>query len=211
MRKQIIKRIAYTVLALLLIIILASSYLLYLQLSNNFHTVIPNKVYRSKLLSDNDLNHIMRIYNIESILNINSSANPYENKLAAESKIKLKYLPLQAHGTANKQQLLELIHTIETYPKPILIHCAQGADRTGLASALAIIVLQPNYNKFSWKHQISYKYGVVSPNSIGYHVLYPYMQYIDNTNLKDNKKNFLKWLNQYQKPTTSPYGWFWIE
>ena len=117
--------------------------------------------------------------------------------------------PLKAHGTASKQQLLHLSHIITSAPKPILIHCVQGSDRTGMASALAIILLS-KYHPLSWRRQMSYAYGVASPNTIGYHVFNPYIKWLQHQQLSDNKQNFNNWLNHQYTPTTKPYGWFWM-
>ncbi|MDB6454459.1 tyrosine-protein phosphatase [Falsirhodobacter sp. 20TX0035] len=45
-------------------------------------------------------------------------------------------------------------------PKPVLIHCMSGADRTGLASALLLANL--NHDEDAAERQISFRYGHIS-------------------------------------------------
>ena len=45
-------------------------------------------------------------------------------------------MSLSAYRDVSVEQMDEIIKLIEQAPKPILIHCESGADRTGLVSAL---------------------------------------------------------------------------
>jgi hypothetical protein len=49
-------------------------------------------------------------------------------------------LPLSATRRPTRSQLLTLIDVLQHCPYPLLIHCKSGADRTGLASALYLMV-----------------------------------------------------------------------
>ena len=49
-------------------------------------------------------------------------------------------LPLSATRRPARLELLRLIDVLERCPYPLLIHCKSGADRTGLASALYLML-----------------------------------------------------------------------
>ena len=49
-------------------------------------------------------------------------------------------LPLAATRRPTRRELLFLIDLLDRCPYPLLIHCKSGADRTGLASALYLMV-----------------------------------------------------------------------
>jgi hypothetical protein len=205
-----IKKYLYTLVILIVIATIPIGYALYLQYNNNFHVVIPSLIYRSNYPTKDALQKITDKYHISSILNVSGTQENYEYHFAKQHSIDISYIPLSAHGTASKQQILQLINVISNSPKPLLIHCIQGADRTGLAAAIAIITNQSNYKKLTWSTQMSFRYGVISPNSIGYHVLYPYYNYVKDKHIIDNKQNFINWLNNNYHSTTKPYGWFWL-
>src|SRR5438105_1672086 len=43
---------------------------------------------------------------------------------------------LSAHSFVTRQQIDEVLNIIRNAPKPLLVHCTSGADRSGLVSAL---------------------------------------------------------------------------
>jgi hypothetical protein len=204
-----LKKYLYIFIILIVIAAVPGGYAIYLQYNNNFHAVIPNLIYRSNYPTKDALQKVADQYHINSILNVSETQKDYEYNFAKQHGIAINYIPLIPHGTASKQQIMQLINIISNSPKPLLIHCVQGADRTGLAAAIAIINYD-NYKTLSWSKQMSFRYGVASPNSIGYHVLYPYYNYIKHNKIIDSKQTFINWLNNNYKPSTKPYGWFWL-
>ena len=52
--------------------------------------------------------------------------------------------PISATKRPTRRELLVLIDTLRSCPYPLLIHCKSGADRTGLASALYLMVRARN-------------------------------------------------------------------
>ena len=88
-----------------------------IQYQGNFHTVKEGAFYRSAQLSKNELQSAIRDHKIRSVLNLRG-AHPgqawYDEELAVS----------QALGI------------VRDAPKPLLVHCKSGADRTGLVSAL---------------------------------------------------------------------------
>ncbi len=110
--------------------------------SDNFHVVIPGAVYRSAQLAPDALEGYIRRLGIKSLINLRG-AHPkrqwYRDELAVLESTGTRHLDyeLQEFILPDRHRLLDLIQRFERLPKPILVHCRRGADRTGLASLLA--------------------------------------------------------------------------
>lgn len=138
---------------------------------HNFDTVIPGQVYRSRQLSPQGFHEVFDKYHIKSILNLRG-ANPgeawYQDEMKISQQFRVKHydIALQSKALPNDQTLQFLIDTIKNSPKPLLIHCESGVDRTGFASALALILLAHADTQIAQK-QVSWRYFVFSNHSIG--------------------------------------------
>jgi len=153
------KFIKYVMLPLLAIAILWVSYFL---LYGNFHKV-DKDVYRSAQLFSFNLPYYLEKYQIKSILNLRSIKKPkpkswYVNevKIAKEMGVKRYDYPIGDREEANMEQMDKIVQIIKDAPKPLLIHCKAGADRTSLASALYLHAIQKDTDA---RRAISILYG----------------------------------------------------
>ena len=72
---------------------------------------------------------------------------------------------MRARKLPKKEQIIQLLNIYDKAPKPILIHCQWGANRTGEAAALWKIYKQGE-SKEKALDQLSLKYGhIKSKNS----------------------------------------------
>jgi protein tyrosine/serine phosphatase len=83
---------------------------------------------------------------IKTILNLRGAANEPHFLFEMESTETLG-LSLISHGMSarqapNKEKLLKLLEIFEDIEKPFLVHCKSGADRTGLAAVLYLMVIE---------------------------------------------------------------------
>jgi protein tyrosine/serine phosphatase len=112
-----------------------------IQYQGNFHTVEEGAFYRSAQLSKDELQTVIREHEIRSVLNLRG-AHPgqpwYEEELAASRALGVAHYDyaLSAHRFVTTQQISEVLGIVRDAPKPLLVHCKSGADRTGLVSAL---------------------------------------------------------------------------
>lgn len=103
---------------------------------------------------------------IKSVLNLRGAMHQAPYKFEAEAcaalGLPLTVVPMSARMAPKREALLALIDAFQTLPRPILMHCKSGADRTGLAGAIWKLVIEgtslaearaqlhPRYLHFRW-------------------------------------------------------------
>ena len=179
-----------------------------LELYPNFHTVIPDKIYRSGQLNTWQFEHYINKYHIKSVLNLRGPSTGkvwYRHEIQAIKQTGIHHydLGLPAHGLTNVEKMKRLTDIIQTAPKPLLIHCWRGADRTGLGSAIALIIFteQP---LIKIKQQLSWLYGVFTGDSIGIVEIAYYQRWLQKNHLANSKRAYLQWLQQLQSSKDYP-------
>ncbi len=65
-----------------------------------------------------------------------NTPNSYERLWALELGLDLDFIQMRSVELPSRDTLIDLIAALKTLPKPLLIHCKSGADRTGLAVTL---------------------------------------------------------------------------
>ena len=137
-----VSRISLRVVGGLLVCILAlAGYLGYQQYTGNFHTVVEGEVYRSAQMKGDQLAQYTEKVGIKSVLNLRGAApgaDWYEAEIADSARLGLVHadFKLSASREVTNDEAVQLIALMKTLPKPLLIHCKQGSDRTGLLAAL---------------------------------------------------------------------------
>jgi uncharacterized protein (TIGR01244 family) len=128
---------------LLAIAVLLGLYAGFLVATGNFHTVIAGQLYRSSQPTGEQLAAWHKRYGIKTIVNLRG-AHPneewyrIERALARELGLTLIDYPISAKRELTPEQVEELLAVLGAAQTPVLIHCRDGADRSGLASALYI-------------------------------------------------------------------------
>jgi protein tyrosine phosphatase (PTP) superfamily phosphohydrolase (DUF442 family) len=107
----------------------------------NFHAVQPGVLYRSAQLSRGELDRFARRYRIKSVLNLRG-AHPgdgwYDGEMAAVHDLGIAHYdyPISAKRVVTRRQIAAILDIVRRAPKPLLVHCRSGADRSGLVAAL---------------------------------------------------------------------------
>jgi protein tyrosine/serine phosphatase len=135
----------------------------YLRLSGNFHAVDEGAVYRSGQLSGSQFSSRIRENGIRTIINLrgnNAGRAWYDSELKASEAAGVGHIdfPISASRELTDEQITQLAGFLTTSPRPILIHCEGGADRTGLASALYKLVVDRS-SPSQAAGQLSFRYG----------------------------------------------------
>jgi protein tyrosine phosphatase (PTP) superfamily phosphohydrolase (DUF442 family) len=108
---------------------------------HNFHTVAPG-VFRSNHPDHARLDRYVA-RGIRTILTFRGEVTKPFHRLEEEScaalGLDLHRIRMAAREAPKRDALLQLLDFFDTAPRPFLMHCKSGADRTSLASALYLI------------------------------------------------------------------------
>lgn len=140
-------------------------YLAYLQISGNFHPVSAGTVYRAAQMDGQKLARWKREYGIASILNLrgrNDGADWYETERAVADRVGIEHIDFRMSDAKEltDEEVQALLAVMRDAPKPMLIHCKAGADRTGIASALYLAGIEGREEHEAESH-LSIAYGHV--------------------------------------------------
>lgn len=108
---------------------------------DNFHAVTDGVIYRSKQIEPQSFVFYIDKYKIKSVLNLRgeqASSEWYQQEIAVMKQQGIAHFDyrLSAIREVDSETLDKILTIIDTAPKPILIHCLGGADRTGLVCAI---------------------------------------------------------------------------
>lgn len=113
-------------------------------LGENFHAVAPGECYRSGQLSAAGLEAHIRDEGLKTVINLRGP-NPgqawYDDEVRVCERLGVRHIDvrLSARELPAKEQAELLLTALHDSPRPILVHCKNGADRAGLASAAYLI------------------------------------------------------------------------
>lgn len=141
-------------------------YLGALQLTGNFHPVVPGSLYRSAQPTTADIAHYRKTYGIKTIINLrgeNAGSPWYDAEIAEAKQLGIAHVDfgMSAGRELTRTEAADLVAILERAEKPVLIHCKAGADRSGLASALYVAAVA-KLGEAAAEHQISIRYGHIS-------------------------------------------------
>ena len=165
---------------------------------DNFHSVIDGNLYRSAQMDSKTLAKIIRDHGIRSIINLRG-ANPGKRWYEDECAITTQYGTTLYDGHFSAVELppitdlLKLKQVLQSASPPILVHCRGGADRTGMASALALLLDGESQLK-TIRQQLSIEYFNFRPKSIGKLLLNQYTDWLAKTGSTHGTKTFVGWL-----------------
>ncbi|WP_414088379.1 dual specificity protein phosphatase family protein [Rhizobium sp. BR 314] len=134
--------------------------------TTNFHPVIEGEVYRSSQPSAETIAQFQKQYGIKTIINLrgdNSGHHWYDNEVAEAKQLDINHIDFRMSSAREltQEQAEQLVAIMRDAPKPILIHCQAGSDRTGLASALYLAAIA-KVDEATAEHQMSIVYGHIS-------------------------------------------------
>ena len=150
---------------LILILALAGGYIFYVVDQGNFHSITEGEAYRSAQLDRNKLEYYIRRYNIKSILNLrgqNPDLDWYREEIIVSAANRIKHYDIALSSTKEptENDVKQLTEIFREAPRPILIHCEAGADRSGLVAAMWKVIVDQE-SKPEAEEQLSIFYGHV--------------------------------------------------
>jgi undecaprenyl-diphosphatase len=163
--KIVIHRRLRIVIATLVILMLppAGYFGVYMQVQGNFHPITRGEAYRSARLDGDKLEYYIEKYNIKSILNLlgEDPQKPWyreELQVCAQHNIKHYDVSLSASHEPTEENARKLVEIFKTAPRPVLIHCKGGSDRSGLVAAMWKVTVD-KAPKSEARKQLSILYG----------------------------------------------------
>ena len=135
----------------------------YILLGTNFHTVIPGEVYRSAQLSAPALERFIRDKHIRTVVNLRGCCDPEpsyldESRVTFRNNISQEDLGFSSSRLPSVPIMHQLLEVIDRSEYPILFHCHKGADRTGMASAMALL-LRTDTPLEEARRQLGFRFG----------------------------------------------------
>jgi hypothetical protein len=110
----------------------------------NFHWVIPGEIARSAQAYAGFLGPFLKRHGIRSVLNLRGP-NPsfgwwhYEKRVTDSMDVTHSDMPLNSRNLVLRLQLTRILDFMHTAPKPLLVKCSGGQDRTSFACALYLL------------------------------------------------------------------------
>ncbi len=138
-------------------------YLVAIQLMGNFAAIVPGEAYRANQPTADDIASYSARYGIRTIVNLrgrHDGADWYKDEAAAAKRlgIRLVDFPMEADRRLDAEGAGQLVALLRDAPRPILIHCRSGADRTGLASVLYLARIS-GIEEEKAERQLSLRFG----------------------------------------------------
>ena len=160
---------------------------------NNFHEVVPGKLYRSAALDKEDLEKSITQYGIKTVIDLRKGGDEEEEQGFSERKVTqslgadYEWIPLIGSNTKQKESITKLVDLSTKVGGPVLIHCSSGTHRSGVAAAIWLMLtnlespeqaanqLSTEYGYFHWERKLkSFFMGHDTIDNVIWHYLNQY-------------------------------------
>jgi protein tyrosine/serine phosphatase len=158
-------RLRVLIVSFSLMLLLSGGYIYYVMNQGNFNVITEGEAYRSAQLDRDELEYYVRTYNIRSILNLrgqNPDSDWYREELTVSAANRIKHYDIALSSTREptENEVKQLTKIFREAPRPILIHCQAGADRSGVVAAMWKVFVDQE-SKSEAEKQLSIFYGHV--------------------------------------------------
>ena len=168
----------------------------------NFHTVVPGQLYRSAQAGPRQLSAYIDRYGIRSILNLrgpNPAAEWYQDERAVASRkaVRLYDVPIDSGNPPSGQDLRKLLQALRECPKPALLHCRSGIDRSSMAAAVGVLLLSDRSTPADALKEFTWRYGYMPwgenvPKQSA--TFYEYQSWLAEQGVQHSSARFEKWI-----------------
>lgn len=154
-------------LALLLAALSLTGFLYYVGFwGGNIRTVVPGRFYRSAQLRGETLRGLLREKGIRTVVNLRGGDEDEdwlqdERQACSAQGADYQQLALSATSLPRPRLIRRVLDILDRARYPVLIHCRQGADRSGLIATLYLHIYQGVPLDQAQAQQLTWRYGHV--------------------------------------------------
>lgn len=133
---------------------------------NNTHTVIDGKVYRTAQLTGDELKQFIADKQVRTVINLRGTCPDTdwylgECRATVAADVSQEDITLSAKRLPAPAEVRRVVEVLDGTDYPVVMHCQRGADRTGLVSAAAVLLLKPGATLADGRRQLWPRYGHV--------------------------------------------------
>jgi protein tyrosine/serine phosphatase len=198
------RRLAFLLLAALLLPVAAEAY--HILFGDNFHTVIAGQVYRCSQPSGETLERLITTYQIRTVVNLRGYCEslPWyveECRATHNHNVSQEDINFSAGRYPSSSELRHLLEVLDRTEYPILLHCRRGADRTGLA-AMIVLLLKSDASLVEARRQLGWRRGHVAVGRTACLDLVAeyYADWLQSTGKQHTPDNFRDWAQHHYCP-----------
>jgi len=187
-------------------------------IGSNFHTVLAGRVYRCAQPSGHDVERRVHDWRIRTVINLRGCCDPWpwyvdEARATHRSNVAQEDIRFSAGHLPSVDEVRRLVEALDMVEYPILLHCRRGADRTGVASAV-VLLLQTPATLDQARRQLSARYGHVAVGRPAFLNTFfdLYQEYLESRGLAHAPEIFRQWAMHEYCPaecrcTLEALGW----
>jgi protein tyrosine/serine phosphatase len=180
---------------------------------SNFHVVIPGQICRSAQPTPAFIDMMVREQGIRTILNLRGAGEGpmsewYDDEAAAcvRHGLSLENLTFSAGRLPSTVEVQRLLEVLDRADKPILIHCRRGADRTGVASAIALLTLTDTpYSTARRSLGMRYGHSDIGTAGLLQGFFDQYQRWLQANGLAHDSPTFRRWLTEHYSAGRAKY------
>jgi protein tyrosine phosphatase (PTP) superfamily phosphohydrolase (DUF442 family) len=172
----------------------------------NLATVEPGRIYRSAQMDAKALSRVVHDRRIKTVLNLrgpNPGSTWYREERAAVLAAGATQVDVSMSSCEwmSRAQLQAVVHLLESVDYPLLIHCQQGAERTGLVSAFSEL-LRPGGSLADARRQFSvmYLFLPVKDGAVMLEHLEQYAAWLKRQGADHSPAQFRRWVKEGFEP-----------
>ena len=171
----------------------------------NLIAIVPGAIYRSAQPSGAEMDELIRRLGLRSVLNLRGERGG-SDWLAEERAVTSAHgaehhtVRLSAKRMPPAPRLREIVEILDTAPRPLLLHCQGGVERSGLAGAVAVLLDGGDLD--AARAQFSPSKGFVSWISRSHlpRVVEQYADWLDAQGVEHTPDRFRRWVAEHYHP-----------
>jgi len=159
--------------------------------------ILPGKIYVSAQPGPEELREMIAALGLRSVLNLRSENRARfseEIGVCRQSDVSYFAVALPLDDWTPRPALARIVKTLDGAPKPLLVHCRNGVDRSGLVAAVAVLLSDRTLSE-AWKQMpfFSRRRALHGSRPLA-RVLIDYGDFLEAQDLETSGETFRTWV-----------------